>query len=440
MNPNHYLAVAIDYLYAHRDGLAGRRGGRQDAGQLVDDRPGRRRRSAGKLLEVPVGFKWFVPGLLDGSVAFGGEESAGASFLQRDGSVWTTDKDGIILCLLASEITAVTGTSPSQLLPRARPDSTAIPPTRASTRRPPASRRRCSASSRRIEVHGGHARRRADHRPADVGAGQRRGDRRAEGGHRERLVRGASVRHRGRLQALRRVVPRPRPSGGDPGRGAGDRRGRTGLNRGFVVEASLATLAQLTQGVIGLALLLVAHEVGLSVTTGAVAVAAYALGMSVGRPAQGRALDRFPAAAVIVGCGVAHGLFYVLLALVAQRRWAGLFVVAALGAGLTLPPIATQMRAAWPLGRPASAAPRVFATITMLQTVSVLIAPVLFTIVQVVSTPTIAMLVVALGVGRVHGCVRLRIAARGPVAATAVRGSACVATRRCWPGRRSSVP
>jgi phosphoglucomutase len=67
------------------------------------------------LLEVPVGFKWFVPGLLDGSVAFGGEESAGASFLQRDGSVWTTDKDGIILALLASEIQASTGRSPSQL-------------------------------------------------------------------------------------------------------------------------------------------------------------------------------------------------------------------------------------------------------------------------------------------------------------------------------------
>ena len=62
-----------------------------------------------RLLEVPVGFKWFVPGLLDGSVAFGGEESAGASFLRRDGSVWTTDKDGILLCLLASEILAVTG-------------------------------------------------------------------------------------------------------------------------------------------------------------------------------------------------------------------------------------------------------------------------------------------------------------------------------------------
>jgi phosphoglucomutase len=67
-----------------------------------------------RLLEVPVGFKWFVPGLLDGSVGFGGEESAGASFLRRDGSVWTTDKDGILLALLASEILAVTGESPSQ--------------------------------------------------------------------------------------------------------------------------------------------------------------------------------------------------------------------------------------------------------------------------------------------------------------------------------------
>ena len=67
-----------------------------------------------QLLEVPVGFKWFVPGLLDSSVAFGGEESAGASFLRRDGSVWTTDKDGLLLCLLAAEITAVTGHSPSE--------------------------------------------------------------------------------------------------------------------------------------------------------------------------------------------------------------------------------------------------------------------------------------------------------------------------------------
>jgi len=114
LNPNHYLAVAIDYLYRHRDGWpTGAAVGKTLVSSSMIDRvtEGLDRR----LLEVPVGFKWFVPGLLDGSVAFGGEESAGASFLQRDGSVWTTDKDGIILALLASEITAVTGRSPSEL-------------------------------------------------------------------------------------------------------------------------------------------------------------------------------------------------------------------------------------------------------------------------------------------------------------------------------------
>jgi len=114
MNPNHYLAVAIQYLYSHRpDWPADAAIGKTLVSSSMIDRVaadlGR------KLVEVPVGFKWFVPGLLDGSVAFGGEESAGASFLRRDGSVWTTDKDGILLCLLASEITAVTGGSPSQL-------------------------------------------------------------------------------------------------------------------------------------------------------------------------------------------------------------------------------------------------------------------------------------------------------------------------------------
>src|ERR1700749_1781610 len=114
MNPNHYLAVAIQYLYAHRpDWRSDAAVGKTLVSSSMIDRVAA---SLGRaLLEVPVGFKWFVPGLLDGSVAFGGEESAGASFLQRDGSVWTTDKDGIILCLLASEIIATTGTSPSQL-------------------------------------------------------------------------------------------------------------------------------------------------------------------------------------------------------------------------------------------------------------------------------------------------------------------------------------
>jgi phosphoglucomutase len=114
MNPNHYLAVAIEYLYAHRPGWRDDAAvGKTLVSSSMIDRVaadlGRR------LLEVPVGFKWFVPGLLDGSVGFGGEESAGASFLRKDGSVWTTDKDGIILALLASEILAVTGRSPSEL-------------------------------------------------------------------------------------------------------------------------------------------------------------------------------------------------------------------------------------------------------------------------------------------------------------------------------------
>lgn len=114
MNPNHFLAVAIHYLYAHRDGWAADAGvGKTLVSSSLIDRVvaalGRR------LVEVPVGFKYFVPGLLDGSVGFGGEESAGASFLRKDGTVWTTDKDGIILSLLASEILATTGKSPSEI-------------------------------------------------------------------------------------------------------------------------------------------------------------------------------------------------------------------------------------------------------------------------------------------------------------------------------------
>ncbi|MFG1781779.1 phosphoglucomutase (alpha-D-glucose-1,6-bisphosphate-dependent) [Rhodococcus oryzae] len=112
MNPNHYLAVAIDYLYANRPGWApGTKVGKTLVSSSMIDRVvaglGR------ELVEVPVGFKWFVPGLLTGELGFGGEESAGASFLRTDGRVWTTDKDGIIMALLASEITAVTGRSPA---------------------------------------------------------------------------------------------------------------------------------------------------------------------------------------------------------------------------------------------------------------------------------------------------------------------------------------
>ncbi|MGE2720320.1 phosphoglucomutase (alpha-D-glucose-1,6-bisphosphate-dependent) [Mycolicibacterium celeriflavum] len=113
LNPNHYLAVAIDYLYSNRPSWPGSTAvGKTAVSSSIIDRVvaglGR------KLVEVPVGFKWFVDGLLSGTIGFGGEESAGASFLRQDGSVWTTDKDGIILALLASEIVAVTGETPSQ--------------------------------------------------------------------------------------------------------------------------------------------------------------------------------------------------------------------------------------------------------------------------------------------------------------------------------------
>ncbi|GJF16689.1 phosphoglucomutase, alpha-D-glucose phosphate-specific [Mycolicibacterium cyprinidarum] len=113
LNPNHFLAVVIDYLFTHRpQWAAGTAVGKTAVSSSIIDRVvaglGR------QLVEVPVGFKWFVDGLISGTIGFGGEESAGASCLRRDGSVWTTDKDGIILALLASEILAVTGSTPSQ--------------------------------------------------------------------------------------------------------------------------------------------------------------------------------------------------------------------------------------------------------------------------------------------------------------------------------------
>ena len=113
MNPNHFLAVSIDYLYRNRPGWSPTAAvGKTMVSSSIINRVVE---SLGRqLIEVPVGFKWFVPGLIDGSVGFGGEESAGASFLRQDGTAWSTDKDGLILALLASEITAVTGLTPSQ--------------------------------------------------------------------------------------------------------------------------------------------------------------------------------------------------------------------------------------------------------------------------------------------------------------------------------------
>ncbi len=183
MNPNHYLAVAIQYLYGgarpqwRDDGFIGKTLVSSSMIDRVAADLGRR------LVEVPVGFKWFVPGLLDGSGPFGGEESAGASFLRRDGSVWTTDKDGVILALLASEILATHRPEPERPLPGARG------PTRRAGIRPDRRRGRPGAEGEARRPlprrrHGRVARRRADHGQAHRGARQRGRDRWAQGRHR----------------------------------------------------------------------------------------------------------------------------------------------------------------------------------------------------------------------------------------------------------------
>ena len=227
MNPNHYLAVAIQYLYGgarpqwRDDGFIGKTLVSSSMIDRVAADLGRR------LVEVPVGFKWFVPGLLDGSGPFGGEESAGASFLRRDGSVWTTDKDGILLALLASEILARTGKSPSEhyrsLVQRhgepayARIDA-------AATRDEKAKLAALSPDDVAAESLAGE--------PITAklteAPGQRRRHRRAQGRHRVGLVRGPAERHRGRLQDLRRVLPGTRPPRPGAGRGQGRRLGGPG--------------------------------------------------------------------------------------------------------------------------------------------------------------------------------------------------------------------
>jgi phosphoglucomutase len=112
LNPNHYLSVAISYLFTERDWDAQAAVGKTLVSSAMIDRVAKDMRR--RLAEVPVGFKWFVSGLIDGSYGFGGEESAGASFLRKDGTVWTTDKDGIVMNLLAAEITAATGRDPGE--------------------------------------------------------------------------------------------------------------------------------------------------------------------------------------------------------------------------------------------------------------------------------------------------------------------------------------
>ena len=216
MNPNHYLAVAIDYLYRTRtewrkDAAVGKTLVSSSIIDRVAESLGRR------LWEVPVGFKWFVPGLIDGSVGFGGEESAGASFLRFDGTAWTTDKDGILLALLASEIRAVTGKSPSQLYARAdravrRPGLRAGGCAGESRSRRPPSASSTATRSRRPSSRASRSPRSSAARPATT---------RPLGGVKVQtangLVRRPAERHRERLQDLRRVVRGRR----QPARGAG---------------------------------------------------------------------------------------------------------------------------------------------------------------------------------------------------------------------------
>ena len=173
-----------------------------------------------RLVEVPVGFKWFVDGLVDGSIGFGGEESAGASFLRRDGTVWTTDKDGIIADLLACELTARLGHDPGVAY-AGLTERFGAPV----YRRVDAPATRATEGRAGAPVTGGRDRhdtgRRPDHGHPDHGARQRRSDRRAQGRHGPGLVRGAAVRHGGRGQGLCRVVPGRDPPGAAPRRGAG---------------------------------------------------------------------------------------------------------------------------------------------------------------------------------------------------------------------------
>ena len=200
LNPNHYLAVAIDYLFTHRPAWSPRLSvGKTAVSSGIIDRV------AGDLgrpvVEVPVGFKWFVDGLFSGQFGFAGEESAGASFLRQDGTVWTTDKDGLILGLLAAEITARTGLDPGEHFQSSRPAiwATVLPAHRSGGDCP-----------REVDLEeavagagaGGYVGRRSDSGKADACPGQPGLARWLKGGDGTRLVRRAAVGHGRHVQDL----------------------------------------------------------------------------------------------------------------------------------------------------------------------------------------------------------------------------------------------
>ena len=221
LNPNHHLAACVAYLFGgHRDWGEEVGIGKTLVSSSIIDRVaadlGRR------LVEVPVGFKWFVAGLLDGTLGFAGEESAGASFLRRDGSAWSTDKDGLIPCLLAAEMKATTGKDPGELYAGLAERFGHAAYTRTDVAATPEEKdvlKRLSPDQVASDELAGEPIERRSR-----GAGERRADRRAQGGGRARLVRGAAVGDRGRLQGLRREPRRRGAPGADPRRGARDRR------------------------------------------------------------------------------------------------------------------------------------------------------------------------------------------------------------------------
>jgi len=204
--PNHYLSVAIHHLFQHRpkwskDAAVGKT---LVSSRMIDRVAAKLGR---KLYEVPVGFKWFVDGLLDGSLGFGGEESAGASFLCRDGGVWTTDKDGITPALLAAEITARMGRDPGEIYHELTREFGEPAYDRVEAPATPAQKERLAKLSPRqlrIRQLGGEKIERVLGRAPgnDTPIGGRH-----QGGHRQRLVRRTAVRHGGHLQNLRGEFP-----------------------------------------------------------------------------------------------------------------------------------------------------------------------------------------------------------------------------------------
>ena len=207
MNPNHYIAVCVEYLFGgNRPDWPENAGiGKTLVSSSLIDRVAASINA--KLVEVPVGFKWFVDPLFKGEVAFGGEESSGMSFLRKDGRVWTTDKDGLIPDLLAAEITAKTGKNPAQLhqeqverfgeswykrvdTPTTLEQKQKFAKLTGDDARPPSWPARTSP-------------------PSSPSSGQPRQDRRSEGHHQGQLVRRPSVRHREHLQGVRRELRIP---------------------------------------------------------------------------------------------------------------------------------------------------------------------------------------------------------------------------------------